>query len=134
MASGAQGTFHTSWVAYQGAYAQHQEIEVYGTEGRLHFLANHCGTQLRGLRVGEKHWETFPVEGVVSPGSEAEEDEDYFRPGRNSPTNTTYRWIEASRRAENHVSPDLTDGWRAQQVIDAVIQASAERRWVDVGV
>ncbi len=129
-ASGAQGLFHTSWVAYQGAYAQHQEIEVYGTTGRLHFIANHSGTQLRGLRVGEKHWETIPAEGAVPPGEV--EEEDYFRPGRHTPTNTTYRWIEAIRQGESHVSPDLTEGWRAQQVIDAVIQASAERRWVDV--
>src|SRR5579871_2711035 len=129
-ASGAQGIFHTSWVAYQGAYAQHQEIEIYGTAGRLHFTANHSGTQLQGLRVGEKHWETFPVEGAVPPGDV--EEEDYFRPGRKTPTNTTYRWIEAIRQGESQVSPDLTDGWRSQQVIDAVIRASAERRWVDV--
>ena len=48
MQSGAQGIFHTSWLAYQGAAAQHQELEAYGTAGRLHFLANHAGTFLRG--------------------------------------------------------------------------------------
>ena len=60
MRSGAQGIFHTSWLAYQGAECQHQELEVYGTGGRLHFVANHAGTFLRGKRVGERSGETFP--------------------------------------------------------------------------
>jgi predicted dehydrogenase len=131
-ASGAQGIFHTSWVAYQGAYVQHQEIEIYGSEGRLHWTATHSGTQLRGLKRGQPHWEILPVAGIVPPGSEPKEEEDYFRPGRNTPTNTTYRWIEAIRTGQQSVSPGLEDGWRSQQVIDAVIRASAERRWVEV--
>ena len=36
------------------------------------------------------------------------------------------------RQGHAAISPDLTDGWRAQQVIDAVIAASRERRWVDI--
>lgn len=130
--SGAQGIFHTSWSAHQGEYGQHQEIELYGTAGRLHFTANHSGVLLRGLKVGQSHWETIPVEGVVAPGSADKDDEDFFRPGRHTPTNTTYRWIEAIRAGERSISPNLEDGWRAQQVIDAVIQASAERRWIDI--
>lgn len=130
--SGAQGIFHTSWIAYQGAYTQHQEVEIYGTAGRLHFTANHSGTQLKGLRRGEKRWERMPVAGIVLPDDQGVDDEDYFRPGRKTSTNTTYRWIEAIRTGETTISPDLTDGWRAQQVIDAVIEASANRRWVEV--
>ena len=134
MRSGAQGIFHTSWIAYQGAECQHQELDVYGTGGRLHFIANHAGTFLRGKRVGEEKWTDIPVSGVVSPDEGREEEEDYFRPGRLTPTNTTYRWIEAIRQGQTSISPDLTDGWRAQQVIDAIIQASRERRWIDVDV
>ncbi|HZO88020.1 MAG TPA: Gfo/Idh/MocA family oxidoreductase [Chthonomonadaceae bacterium] len=132
-ASGMQGVFHTSWVAYQGALRQRQEIEVYGTEGRLHWTATFAGTLLRGLKVGAPHWETIPVEGTVQPGQMPEENEDYFRPGRLDATNTTYRWIEAIRTGQRAISPDLEDGWRSQQVIDAVLRASAERRWVAVG-
>jgi predicted dehydrogenase len=131
-ASGTQGVFHSSWVAYQGAYRQHQELEVYGTEGRLHFIATHAGTMLRGMRSGEdERWQTLPVTGITPPQEGAEE-EDWFRPGRHGETNTTYRWIDAIRTGEKSISPSLEDGWRAQQVIDAVIKASAERRWVDV--
>ncbi len=130
--SGAQGVFHTSWVAYQGAYRQHQELEIYGTEGRLHFMANHSGTVLRGMRNGDdQRWQTLPVDNVTLP-HETADDEDWFRPGRHTETNTTYRWLEAIRTGQTAVSPDLEDGWRSQQVIDAVIAASSGRRWVDV--
>lgn len=132
MQSGVQGIFHTSWVAYQGAETQHQELDLYGTKGRLHFLANHAGTFLRGKRSGKTHWEPLPVEGAVAPQEGQEENEDYFRPGRHTPTNTTYRWIEAIHQGAAHVSPDLMEGWHAQRVIDAVIAASRERRWVEV--
>ena len=136
MASGAQATLHTSWVAYQGSYCQHQEIEIYGTEGRLHFLATHTGTFLRILPNGEKVWKQLTIAGVLSPQEasqlEKKDDEDYFRPGRKTPTNTTYRWIEAIRTNQASISPSLEDGWQAQRVIDAILQSSAERRWVDI--
>jgi predicted dehydrogenase len=130
--SGAQGVFHTSWIAYQGDYRQSQDIEVFGSEGRLRFTADHSGTMLRGMRNGEDaRWQILPVDNITLPQPVTEE-EDWFRPGRLTDTNTTYRWLEAIRTGRKTVSPDLDDGWRAQQVIDAVIQASAERRWVDV--
>lgn len=131
-ASGAQGIFHTSWVAYQGAMVQEQQIEIYGSAGRLHFYASHAGTFLRGLRAGEKRWEDIPVVGITPPDGATEEEEDYFRPGRHTPTNTTYRWIQAIRDGQAAITPDLEDGWRSQQVIDAVLKASSERRWVAI--
>ena len=131
-ASGAQGIFHTSWVAYQGAYTQHQALEVYGSEGRLQFLSTHAGTHLKGLKVGAKRWEHFPVEAVTRYDEQGEEQEDFFRPGRHNATSTTYRWIDAIRDGKTSISPDLNDGLRAQLVIDAVILAGKERRWVDV--
>jgi predicted dehydrogenase len=131
--TGMQGNFHTSWVTHQGEYRQQQEVEVCGTEGRLHFLATHAGTFLRQLKPESGCWRDVAVDGIVRPEDSQEENEDYFRPGRQTPTNTTYRWIEAIRTGQSHVSPDLEDGWRAQQVIDAVLRSSAERRWVPVG-
>jgi len=130
--SGAQGIFHTSWIAYQGAYRQNQTLEIYGTEGRIQFMANHSGTRLRGMRnPDDTRWQILPVENITLP-QEARDEEDWFRPGRNNETGTTYRWLEAIRTGQSSVSPDLEDGWRSQQVIDAVIRASAERRWVDI--
>ncbi len=130
--SGAQGVLQTSWSAYQGAMGQHQEIEIFGAEGRLHFVSNHAGTFLRGLRIGQTHWQDLTAPGAVPPADGLTEHEDIFRPGRCTRTNTTYRWVEAIRTGAGKVEPDLEDGWRSQQVIDAVILASASRRWVEI--
>jgi predicted dehydrogenase len=132
LAGGAQCVLHTSWMAWQGAGRQSQMIEIYGTEGRLTWTATHAGTLLLGMLRGADRPAPIPVEGTVPPDPAREENEDYFRIGRHTPTNTTYRWIEAIRTGQRPVSPSLEDGWRAQQVIDAVIRASAERRWVEV--
>lgn len=131
LSNGAQAILHTSWVAHQGAGIQQQEVEVYGTEGRLHLLVSHRGVSLRGLQSGAPNWEEIAVEGAVTEeAANGEENEDFFRPGRHSATNTTYRWLEAIRNDQPSVSPDLWDGYYAQEVIDAVILSSAERRWV----
>lgn len=130
--SGAQAILHTSWVAYQGAAGQYQELEAYGTEGRLRASATHAGTLLQGMRRGEPRWNTFCLPGTTPPTPGQEENEDYFRPGRHTPTNTTYRWIEAIRAGQSVLSPDLEDGMRAQEVIDTAVRASAERRWIPV--
>ncbi len=130
--SGMQGIFHTSWVAQQGELTQHQELEVYGTDGRLHFLATHGGTLLRSIKRGTARWQDIPVEGTVHPSFAEKEEEDFFRPGRLNETNNTYRWIEAIRSGQQTIVPDLEDGWRSQLVIDAVIQSSAERKWIDI--
>ncbi len=133
LSDGVQATLHTSWVAYQGAGIQQQEIEVYGTAGRLHLLVSHRGVTLRGLQQGNPHWETIKVEGTVSVEEAGGTDnEDFFRPGRHSPTNSTYRWLEAIRTDKAEVSPSLWDGYFAQEVIDAVILSSEERRWVTI--
>lgn len=129
---GTQGIFHTSWLAYQGAYGQQQELEIYGSEGRLHFLANHSGTFLRGMRRGEQKWEWFPIAGIVPPEDAREENEDHFRPGRLTPTNTTFRWIEAIKNNDRRLTPSFEDGWRTQLVIDAVLVSSAKRRWISI--
>ena len=98
--SGAQGVLHTSWLIKQGRYGQHQEIEVVGTQGRLQFVSNHVGTRLRGLREQAKEWETFAIADTVAYESCDDDNEDYFRPGRLTPTNTTYRWVEGMARGK----------------------------------
>lgn len=132
MTGGMQGIFHTSWSAYQGAGRQDQRLEAYGTEGRLLFTATHLGTQLLAMKTGDQRMEPVPLVGATPPEPENEEEEDYFRPGRNGPSNTTYRWIEAIRTGDRSLSPSLVDGLRAQEVTDAIIRASGARAWVNV--
>ena len=129
---GAQGVFQTSWLAYQGSYSQHQELEVFGTEGRLHFMANHSGTSLEGMREGlEKTFEVFDVKGAKAPDDNHSE-EDTFRPGRNSKSNTTYRWVEAIASGQKTCPPDMGEGLKTQLVIDTILKSSENRRWEDI--
>ena len=129
---GLQGIFHTSWIATMGAENQRQQLELYGTKGRLRFYASFLGTTLESTEVGAENWETVPIPGITRPDEGKGAGEDFFRPGRLNATNNVYRWLDAIQSGRREISPSLTDGWRAQQVIDAVLTASAERRWTDV--
>jgi len=120
---------------HPGAYAQHQEIEVYGTTGRLHFLANHSGTVLprnsegrqgagtsyrRGRGHAARRRATTKRTTSVRDGS--------IRPG-DEPTAGSRR----SQRVEDRSPPDFEDGLRSQQVIDARLESQVpRRRWVAV--
>ncbi|HEV2471293.1 MAG TPA: Gfo/Idh/MocA family oxidoreductase [Chthonomonadales bacterium] len=130
---GVNAVLHTSWIALQGAAVQSQMIELYGTLGRLRFEATHAGTRLLGMEAEEARWRELPVAGIAPSGDTFRgEDEDYFRPGRHTAANTTYRWIEAICAGAPAISPDLNDGLLAQEVIDAVEKSSRERRWAPV--
>ena len=131
LSDGSQAILHTSWLAHQGAYRQHQRLEAYGTAGRIEFLATHKGTYLRHMPIDVTEWATLEVGGVTDP-SAGQEDEDLFRPGRHDASNTTWRFVQAIADGEHTASPSFTDGWRAQQVIDAVEAAGKQRQWVDV--
>lgn len=130
--SGMQGIFHTSWVALMGAENQRQQLELFGTKGRLRFYASFLGTTLEAMKTGAEHWETVPISGITTPNEGKGAGEDFFRPGRLNSTNNVHRWLDAIRAGQHEIFPSLTDGWRAQQVIDAVLTASEERRWTDV--
>ncbi|MDE2126284.1 MAG: Gfo/Idh/MocA family oxidoreductase [Armatimonadetes bacterium] len=131
LSNGSQAILHTSWLAHQGAYHQHQRLEAYGTGGRIEFLATHKGSYLRRMPIGVTEWDTLELEGVTDP-SAGLADEDLFRPGRHDSTSTTWRFVEAIANGDRSASPTFADGWRAQQVIDAVVAAGEQRRWVEV--
>ncbi len=129
---GMQGVFHTSWVAQMGEENQRQQLEIFGTEGRLRFYASFLGTSLEATPRGEERWEIVPIPGTTRPDEGRGASEDFFRPGRLDSTNNVYRWLDAIGAGQHEITPSLTDGWRAQQVIDAILTASAERKWIAV--
>ena len=129
---GMQGIFHTSWIALMGAENQRQQLEIYGTKGRLRFYASFLGTTLEATKTGASDWETVPIPGITTPNEGQGAGEDFFRPGRLNHTNNAYRWLDAIKAGHKEIAPSLADGWKAQQVIDAVLTASAERRWVAI--
>jgi predicted dehydrogenase len=105
------------------------EFEVYGTEGTLIYHL-HRPHEIQHGRPGGK-LETIPVprEFLVYPGSPRD-------PLVGEPT-TTFRYdqdfafIQAILEGRSDI-PTFYDGMRAQAVIDAVLQSSLERRWIDV--
>ena len=129
---GVQGVLHTSWLAYQGAEAQTQHLEVHGSAGRLRFYASHLGTHLEGTRSPGREWERLPVEGVVFPADAMCDDEDYFRPNRLNAQSVTYQWLEAVSEGAAQTEPTLREGAKVQSVIDAVLRSSESRSWQPV--
>lgn len=132
LSGGAQAMLHTSWVALQGEYWQTQEIEAYGTEGRLRFSANHLGTGLWGMKRGEKRLEAIPVENIVTPDSGQPPSQDNFRPGRGASNSVTWRWIDSLLKKDHYQSPSLQDGYITQLVSDAVLSADRTGAWVEI--
>ncbi len=104
--------------------------EVNGSGGTLVFTTQRP-LELRIGRPGAADLETvaIPREFLVVPGSPRD-------PSAGDPLATfrydqNFEFIDAIRRGRP-CSPSLWDGAQAQAVMDAALQSTAERRWVDV--
>ena len=100
------------------------ELEVYGTEGTLIYHLHRPHEIYVGRPDGTLETVPVPRNFLVYPGSPRD------------PT-TTFRWdqdfafIQAIVEGYSRI-PTFYEGMRCQAVIDAVLQAARERRWVDV--
>ena len=134
-AGGATGSVHTSWVTYRAERNIEQRVVLYGDQGMLEvdnpiaFSAS-PGTILRGARYGEQHLKELPV--CDDPKLDAAYHQamlayafDVF--GR-EPVGD--RLFIDSILANQPVSPDFTDGLKAQEVIEAAIASHESGRWV----
>ncbi len=105
------------------------DFEVYGTEGTLIYHLNRPNELEIGRPDGSMETVPVPREFLVYPGSPRV-------PNEGDPT-TIFRYdedfvfIQAIADGRPAV-PSFYDGMRCQAVIDAVLQSTAERRWVDV--
>lgn len=127
---GASGSLHASVVSHVGDRAFMQEVRLYGSEGTLEvdvaMGGNGAGsTVLRGARgsggalellhVPDSYWggvdpaTPFRVLSVHSAGARA--------------------FVDAVLGV-GPASPDFADGYEAQRVVDAALQAHASGRWV----
>jgi len=105
------------------------DFEVYGTDGTLIYHLNRPNELEIGRPDGSMETVPVPREFLVYPGSPRVPDE-------GDPT-TIFRYDEdfvfVQAIAEGRPAvPSFYDGMRCQAVIDAVLQSTAERRWVDV--
>ena len=105
------------------------EFEVYGTEGTLIYHLHRPHEILLGRPGGKLEILAVPHDFLVYPGS-------LRAPLAGDPT-TTFRYdqdfafIQAILDGHGDI-PTFYDGMRCQAVVDAVLQSSQERRWVDV--
>lgn len=131
-ASGAGGSIEASRVATGTAWDL--RIEVIGSTGALRFVqqdsyaldlylsADPAGHQgYRKIQVGPGHGDYgafWPVPGVPLGVHELK-------------TIEVHGWLRAIAD-DTRPDGDFEDGWRVCQVLDAVEQSAAERRWVDL--
>ena len=131
-ASGATGHIEASRVATGRTW--HQSIELIGSRGALQFVQQDIHTLRLYLtgdpdeRKGYREIELGPLHG----------DYGAFWPFAGVPlgvhelktieVNELLHAIAEDRRPDG----DFEDGWRVAEVLDAVEQSAAERRWVDV--
>ena len=105
------------------------EFEVYGTEGTLIYHLHRPHEILLGRPGGKLEIVAVPRDFLVYPGS-------LRTPLAGDPT-TTFRYdqdfafIQAILDGHGDI-PTFYDGMRCQAVVDAVLQSSQERRWVEV--
>ncbi|WP_147384520.1 Gfo/Idh/MocA family protein [Paenibacillus sp. 1011MAR3C5] len=136
---GAQHTFRTSWIEHQGTKGQTIRIHLIGELGIIEFAVSHLGSALSytlhegGKRVIDLQQNGLPAWNEDDPSSETS-----FRPWRLTDRNEVWKWIDRiidrkdGTAAASVDAPTFADGYYAQSVMEAVMQAAEERRWVPV--
>ncbi len=128
---GAVAAFNLSKVAKGRESGGHSldEFEVYGTEGTLIYHLHRPHEISLGRPGGKLEIRQVPHDFLVYPGSPR-------APLEGDPTITfrydqDFAFIQAILDGHGDI-PTFYDGMRCQAVVDAVLQSSQERRWVDV--
>jgi predicted dehydrogenase len=125
---GAMGVMHQS-AAARGARTN--EIAAFGSEGSL--IIDNAGRVL-GARAGGRGLEEQPVPErllATAPMEEAVPGQPFTSMELPAFTALAKGFADGIRSGESR-APSFYDGYRSQQIIDAVHQSSAERRWVDI--
>ena len=132
VAQGAVAVFDLSKVTKGRGFGGHglDEFEVYGTEGTLIYHLDRPNEVQVGRPDGPLETVPVPREFLTVPGSPRDPDD-------GDPT-TIFRYdqdftfIQAILGGQTATLPTFYDGMRCQAVVDAVLQAAAERRWIEV--
>jgi predicted dehydrogenase len=110
-------------------------VEIYGSEGTIivdgHIQGNETNTFIRAGRIGESSLQTVPL-------SDREPDSDAEIPKRRAGeairalSLMLEDWLPAFAGQPTSV-PDLRQGWRVAQVVDAARRSSDGAGWVQIG-
>jgi predicted dehydrogenase len=129
--SGAQGVIQVSAVADDADRGMHQIVQMYGEAGSLEisvpYQGNEAGAVIRGVRSGEKQYQTLAVPDAYWGSVNRSDPYGVFTQQSVGPR----LFIDAIRE-DRPVSPNFYDGYKAQQVIDAANEADRSGRCVRI--
>jgi predicted dehydrogenase len=127
--NGAQGTIRVSGARVVPAWPN-LEVRLYGDQGTLRLDTDVATSRLMGCRATDESWTELPVPadlGAALPNPSIL-DLPSFAPFTNLPV-ADRLFVDAAlgtRPAES----TFADGWRAQQVVDAVIASDQANCWI----
>lgn len=127
-ANGAQGMIHVSAVADLGDRGMEKHVVLYGSQGTLEVFERGMQWELWGTHTGHEAMQRLDVPaevwGEVDPNKHLEVFVKQSAGGRH--------FID-SIIAGTPATPSFYDGAKAQEVIDAALEANQTRRWVSPG-
>lgn len=125
--SGAQATFTANLITHQPERFQQNVVVLQGDAGTLELNHSFSTSTIMGARAGDERVQEIEIPrefwGEVDPARPFEVMTHDSVGGR--------AFVDAIING-TAVEPDFHDGWRVQQVIDAVFSASESGAWTDV--
>lgn len=128
-ANGAEGVIHVSGLANVGKRGAVQRYRLDGSGGALESEIDLAGIgAVWGARQGESDLAVLPIPEHIQRVAGKRD-----APAHLFPQSTAgYQFVEAILK-DTPLTPSFYDGWKAQQVIEAAIEAAKTGKWVDVG-
>lgn len=130
--NGAQGVVQLSAVDHVGERGQEQDIALYGAGGTLEVSASHLGAEVRGVRREETRFSALPIPddlwGAVDRSASFVEQ----LVQRHTTQPVGDRLFIDAILEDRPATPSFYDGWKAQQAIQAALEADRLGRWIEL--
>jgi predicted dehydrogenase len=129
--SGAQGVIDVSGARLVGGWPN-LEVRLYGDKGTLKLDSDLATGRVTGCRGAEDSWTELPIPDDLGPrlDNPAILDLLVFAPFTNLPV--ADRLFVDAVLGNHPAESTFEDGWRAQQVVDAVIDSNRRNCWVTI--
>ncbi len=129
--NGAQGVIRVSSVTHRGDRGGDKGVRLYGEAGTLEvdqiYFGPEAGATFRGVRDGEERYAEIPIPDTYFANMRNKE---MFEPYYTQPAGPRL-FVDAILEDEI-IEPDFYDGLQVQEVIDAVLESSRTKEWVDI--
>jgi predicted dehydrogenase len=130
-ASGVQGVVDVTTVSHNADRLVRHVVRIEAEKASLEldhvFMGAQAGVTMRWFGAGDQQSRLLEIPGELFGTSDRSNFLDIYAKSR-----VGARGFVAAICDGTRPSPDFTDGWRAQQVVDAAMQSHIERRWIDI--